>query len=66
MVLSRFMFISLDSFIFFVQGILNIYTVEIRTNFWIFDIFITLVFYYLIFKIKFYIHHFISIGIIYN
>ena len=64
MVLSRFMFISLDSFIFFVQGILNIYTVEIRTNFWILDIFITLVFYYLIFKIKFYIHHFISIGII--
>ena len=64
MVLSRFMFISLDSFNFFVQGILNIYTVEIRTNFWIFDIFITLVFYYLIFKIKLYIHHFISIGII--
>ena len=64
MVLGKFLFFSLDSFIFFVQGILHIYTVEIRTNFWIFDIFVTLVFYYLIFKVKLYIHHYISIGII--
>ena len=58
------MFIILNSVIFFVQGIFYIWCVKIKTNFWIFDALLTLIFYYRIFKIKLYRHHYLSIGII--
>ena len=62
--LGKYLFILLNSTIYFVQGITLTYTVKIRTNFWIFDIFLTSVFYYLIFKIRLYRHHYLSLGII--
>ena len=62
--LGKYLYIILNAVIYFVQGIILVYTVKIRTNFWVFNIFIILVFYYLIFKIKLYRHHYLSIGII--
>ena len=53
-------FIILSSVLVFIQGILLLYTYQIKTNSWIFDILITTFFYYLIFKIKLYKHHYVS------
>ena len=61
---GKWKYIFLTSGIFYVQGILLVYTIDIKTNFWIMDILITLIFYYLIFKIKLYMHHYLSIIII--
>ena len=61
---GKWKYILLTSGIFYVQGILLIYTIDIKTNFWIMDILITLIFYYLIFKVKLYMHHYLSIIII--
>ena len=58
---GKWKYIFLTSGIFYVQGILLVYTIDIKTNFWIMDILITLIFYYLIFKIKLYMHHYLSI-----
>ena len=52
--------IILSSVLIFIQGILLLYTYQIKANSWIFDILITTFFYYLIFKIKLYKHHYVS------
>ena len=56
--------IIFSSILFFIQSILMIYTMPIKTNTWILDILLCLLFYYLIFKIRLYKHHFISIILI--
>ena len=61
---GKWKFIFLSSTIFFIQGIILIYTIEIKSNIWIWNIIITCLFYYLIFKIKLYKHHYISLILI--
>ena len=39
-------------------------TLEIKTNFWILENIITCIFYYMIFKVKLYKHHYLSIILI--
>ena len=48
----------------FFQSIFFVYTFEIKTNSWIWYIFITTLFYYLIFKVNLYKHHYLSIILI--
>ena len=54
----------LSALLLFVQAIIFLYTYAIKTNTWIWDILITSLFYYLIFKIKLYRHHYLSMIII--
>jgi len=61
---DQWKYILLSSAIFFIQSILMIYSMKIKSNFWIFEIIFTCIFYYLIFKIKLYKHHYLSIVII--
>ena len=61
---NKWIYILVTSVIFFIQGILLVYTVSIRTNSWIFEILFTCIFCYLIFKIKIYLHHYVSIILI--
>ena len=61
---GKWKFIILSSSIFFIQGIMLIYTMEIKSNFWIWNIIITCLFYYIIFRIKLYKHHYISLILI--
>ena len=61
---NKWIYILVTSAIFFVQGILLVYTTRITTNSWIFDILFTCIFCYLIFKIKIYLHHYVSIILI--
>ena len=56
-ILCKYLYIVLNSAIFVIQGVVLFYTVKIKTNFWIFESVMILVFYYLIFRIKLYIHH---------
>ena len=51
----------LSSIIHFVQATLFIYTISIRTNYWILTLLFEALLYYLIFKIKLYKHHYLSI-----
>ena len=46
--------------IFFVQSIIFVITLKIKSNCWILEIFLTTLFYFLIFKIKLYKHHYFS------
>ena len=64
---GKWLYIFLYNFIDFVQGIIIMYVIGLKSNYWILNIFITSIFYYLIFKIKLYKHHYLSmilIGII--
>ena len=61
---GKWKFIILASVIDFIQGVILIYSKEIKTNFWILDLIITCLFYYLIFKIRLYRHHYLSIILI--
>jgi len=61
---GKWIFIVLTSVIFFIQGILLVSTVTVKTNSWILDILFTCLFSYWIFKIKIFKHHYISIIII--
>ena len=54
----------LSAFIFFVQSIILMLTPIIKTNSWIWYISISSLFYYLIFKIRLYRHHYCSMIII--
>ena len=56
-ILCKYLYIVLNSAIFVIQGVVLFYTVKIKTNFWIFESVMILVFYYLIFRIKLYRHH---------
>ena len=60
----KYWYIILSSVIFFIQGIMLLCTIGIKTNFWISDILITCIFYYLIFKVKLHKHHYTSIILI--
>jgi hypothetical protein len=57
-------YIIFSAIIFFITSIIFVYTVEIKTNSWILYILSTSIFYYLIFKVKLYKHHYLSIIII--
>lgn len=57
-------YIIFSALIFFITSIIFVYTVEIKTNTWILYILSTSIFYYLIFKVKLYKHHYLSIVII--
>ena len=57
-------YIFLSSIIFFLQAIIFDYTFKMKTSSWILYILITPIFYYFIFKIKLYKHHYLSIILI--
>ena len=57
-------YIFLSSSLIFIQGIIIIYSIKIKTNSWIWNILITCFFYYLFFKIKLYKHHYLSMILI--
>ena len=61
---DKYKYIFLSSLLYFIEGILLLYTIKIHSNTWIFDILFTLIVYYLIFKIKLYKHHYLSIILI--
>ena len=61
---NKWIYILITSIIFFVQGILLVYTAKIITNSWIYYILFTCIFCYFIFKIKVYLHHYVSIVLI--
>ena len=57
-------FIFLAALFFFIQNITLVFTFNIKTNAWIFYIVLASLFYYLIFKIKLYRHHYLSASLI--
>ena len=57
-------FIILIGLIFFANYYMFIYTIDIKSNTWIMYIVFTSLFYYLIFKSKLYLHHYLSICLI--
>ena len=57
-------FIVLSAVLIFAQGILLLYTYQIKSNTWIWDILITTFLYYLVFKEKLYKHHYLSMILI--
>ena len=61
---DKWLYILLTALVYFTQSVLFLYTVSMRTNYWILEILFTAIFYYLIFKIKLYRHHYLSIIII--
>ena len=60
----KFLFAILTGLIFFVNHCLFIYTIPVKSNTWTIYIVFTSLFYYLIFKSKLFIHHYLSIGLI--
>ena len=60
----KYLYILLSSTLFYIQGIIVWFTIELKFNCWIFDIFIYCFFNYLIFKTKLYKHHYLSIIVI--
>ena len=61
---DKYKYIFLSSSLYFIQGVLHLFTIKIHSNTWTLDILFTLIFYYLIFKIKLYKHHYLSIILI--
>ena len=61
---GKFGYILLNSVLYFIQGILLLYSIKIKSNSWIWEILFTTLFYYLFFKIMLYKHHYISIALI--
>ena len=61
---GKWTYIILSSLIYFIQSVLFGITAKIPTNTWNLYILITPIFYYLIFKIKLYKHHYLSIILI--
>ena len=61
---GKWIYILLSSLTSFIQSILLLNTLEIKTNFWIVEIVFTSLFYYLILKVKLYKHHYLSLIII--
>ena len=61
---DKFPYILLSTVIQFIQGLLLIYAIGLKSNSWILDIAITSLFYYFIFKIKLFKHHYFSIILI--
>ena len=61
---GKWKFIILSGIIFFIDDIMFVLTFKIKTNTWIIYIFVTSIFYFLIFKSKLYRHHYLSIIVI--
>ena len=61
---DKWLYIFLLAMIYVAQSLLLIKSFFMKTNFWIFDIVFTPLFYYLIFKIKLFKHHYLSIIIV--
>ena len=61
---GKWLYIFLYNFIDIIQSIIFSYLIELKSNFWILDICFTCIFYYLIFKIKLYKHHYLSLILI--
>ena len=61
---GKWVSIFLAAIFFFIQNITLVFTFNIKTNAWIFYIVLASLFYYLIFKIKLYIHHYLSASLI--
>ena len=61
---DKWKYILLSAILIFVQGIILLYTYNIKSNTWIWDILITSFLYYFIFKVKLFKHHYLSMGII--
>lgn len=61
---GKLKYIFLASTLFFIQGVILFFTMEVKINIWLSEIFIYCLFYYLIFKIKPYKHHYLSIILI--
>ena len=57
---DKWRYIVLAALFFFIQNISLVFTFDIKTNAWIFYILLASLFYYLIFKIKLYKHHYLS------
>ena len=57
-------FVFLIGIIFFANYYMFIYTIKVKSNTWIMYIVFTSLFYYLMFKSKLFIHHYLSIGLI--
>ena len=57
-------YLLLSGIIFFIQSFIFLATGEVKSNSWIWDILITSILYYLIFKIKLYKHHYLSVILI--
>ena len=57
-------YILLSGIIFFIQSFIFLATKKVKSNSWIWDILITSILYYLIFKIKLYKHHYLSVILI--
>ena len=60
---GKFGYILLNSVLYFIQGILLLYSIKIKSNSWIWEILFTTLFYYLFFKMMLYKHHYISIAL---
>ena len=61
---GKFICIIISTVMQFVQGLLLIYAIGVKSNSWIWYILITTIFYYLIFRVKMFKHHYLSIIII--
>ena len=61
---GKYPYILLSSVLCFVQSVILMFTIKIKSNTWILDIPFTLIFYYFSFKIKLYKHHYLSIILI--
>jgi len=61
---GKFRFILLSAIIFFIQSIFFVASFKIKSNSWILFISFASLFYYIIFKIKLYNHHYLSIILI--
>ena len=61
---GKYKYLIIFSAIYFIQSMFIPYTINVASNTWIFDILFTLIIYYLVFKIKLYKHHYLSIILI--
>ena len=61
---GKWRFILLTVLIYIIQSIFLVYSFDVKTNSWICYILLASIFYYLIFKIKLYKHHYLSIVLI--
>ena len=61
---NKYLLLLLSCILYSVQSIILIYTIKVKTNTWFLDILFTCLFYFLLFKIKLYKHHYLSILLI--
>ena len=61
---GKWKYIFLSAIIFFIQGSILFFTMEVKTNLYIWNILITCIFSHLVFSLKLYKHHYLSILLI--